>query len=160
VADVLPVALGHLDDFWTDFDELPATLLRCSAAALANRERDWVARAAWVVGTLKNLTAEEQDGCVVIERRARVAADFRHRFAKCGEHLVGCLSLRFLSNTQIFGLAGARLMSFCATKRRRSRPSTESAFLLDVNATKRHSRRQCHRSPLAPMEIGQEEAQL
>jgi len=31
---------------------------------------------------------------------------------------VGGLSLRFLSNTQIFGLAGARLMSFCATKQR------------------------------------------
>ena len=43
VADVLPVALGHLDDFGTDFDELTATLLRCPAAALANRERDLVA---------------------------------------------------------------------------------------------------------------------
>jgi len=43
VADVLPVALRHLDDFGTDFDELPAALLRCPAAALANRERDLVA---------------------------------------------------------------------------------------------------------------------
>jgi len=36
VADVLPITLGHLDDFGTDFDELTATLLRRPAAALAN----------------------------------------------------------------------------------------------------------------------------
>src|SRR6187399_2849878 len=46
VSDVLPVALRHLDDFWTDFDGLAATLLRRAAAALTNRERDLVARAA------------------------------------------------------------------------------------------------------------------
>src|SRR6185295_11814030 len=73
---------------------------------------------------------------------------------------VGGLSLRVLSNTHIFGLAGARLLSFCTAKRRRSRPSTESAFLLNVSPTKWHSQRQCHRSPLAPMEIGQENSHL
>jgi hypothetical protein len=87
VTDVLPVALRHLHDFWPDFDELTATLLRCPAAALANGERDLVARAARILGALENLTAEEQDGRVVIERLARVAADFCHRFAKRGEDL-------------------------------------------------------------------------
>jgi len=40
VADLLPVALGHLEDFGTDFDELAATLLLSQAAGLANRECD------------------------------------------------------------------------------------------------------------------------
>ena len=43
VPDVLSVALRHLDDFGTDLDELPASLLRCPATALANRERDLIA---------------------------------------------------------------------------------------------------------------------
>ena len=87
VPDVLPVALGHLDDFGADFDELTATLLRRPPAALANRERDLVAGAARVLGAPQSLTAEEQDGCVVIESLARIAANFRHRFPKGGEDL-------------------------------------------------------------------------
>ena len=43
VSNELPVALGHLDDFGTDLDELTPTLLRCPAAALANRDCDLVA---------------------------------------------------------------------------------------------------------------------
>jgi hypothetical protein len=87
VPDVLSVTLGHFEDFRTDFEALPATLLRCPAAALANRERDLVARTARVLGAPEGLTAEQQDGCVVIERLAGVAADFRHRLAKNGEDL-------------------------------------------------------------------------
>jgi len=87
VADVLPIALSHLDDFGADFDELTATLLRRPPAALANRERDLVAGAARVLGAPQSLTAEEQDGCVVIESLARIAANFRHRFPKGGEDL-------------------------------------------------------------------------
>jgi hypothetical protein len=59
VPDVLPVALGHLEYFGTDFDELTATLLLRPTAGLANRERDLIARAAWVLGALENLTAEQ-----------------------------------------------------------------------------------------------------
>jgi len=87
VSDVLTVAFGHLEDFGTDFDELAAPLLCGPAAALANRERDLVARTAWVLGTLENLAAEEQGGCVLIERLARVATNFRHRVAKHSENL-------------------------------------------------------------------------
>ena len=54
VPDVLPVAFGHLDDLGTDFEGLTATLLRCPSAALANRECDWVARAARVLGALQS----------------------------------------------------------------------------------------------------------
>lgn len=42
------------------------------------------------------------------------------------------VSLRFLSNTQILGLACARVTSFHATKRRQSRPGVESAPLLNL----------------------------
>jgi hypothetical protein len=87
VPDVLPVALSHLQDFGPDLDELTTTLLLRPAAALANREHDLVARAAGVLGTLESLTAKQQDGCVVVERLARVAANLRHRFAKSGEGL-------------------------------------------------------------------------
>jgi len=84
---VLRVALRHLEDFGTDVDELAAALLLSPAAALANRARDLVARAARVLRALESLTAKEQDGGVVIERLARVAADFCHRFAKRCEAL-------------------------------------------------------------------------
>jgi hypothetical protein len=43
VPDVLRVALGHVEDFGSDLDELTAPLLRGPAAALANGERDLVA---------------------------------------------------------------------------------------------------------------------
>jgi len=82
VPNALPVALRHRDDAGSDVEGLTATLLLRSTAALANRERDLVARAARILRTLEGLTAEEQDGRVVIERLARVATDFRHRFAK------------------------------------------------------------------------------
>ena len=83
--DVLRVALGHLENFGSDLDELTAALLLHSATALANRESDLVARTARVPAALERLAAEEQDGCVVVERLARVAADFCHRFAKSSE---------------------------------------------------------------------------
>src|SRR6185369_17817584 len=66
-------------------------LLLWSTTALANGERNLVARAAWVLGTLERLTAEQQDGCVIIEGLARVATDFRHRFAEGREDLAGKL---------------------------------------------------------------------
>jgi hypothetical protein len=87
VPNVLPVALRHLDDFRTHVDELTSSLLLPPAAALANRERNLVARAPRVLRALESLTAEKQDGCVVIERLARVATDFRHCFAKGRKHL-------------------------------------------------------------------------
>jgi len=40
--------------------------------------------------------------------------------------------LSYLSNTQIFGLAGARMASFHAAKRRRSRSSARSESLLTL----------------------------
>ena len=66
--DVLSVALRHLDDFGTDLDELPASLLRGPATALANRERDLVARAPRVPIPRKGLPTEQQKSCVVVER--------------------------------------------------------------------------------------------
>src|SRR6185295_14233032 len=63
----------HLDDFGTDVDELTATLLLCSTTALANGERDLVARSARILGALEHLTAKKQDGRIVIER-----LDFPH----------------------------------------------------------------------------------
>jgi len=68
VPDVLSVALRHLDDFGTDLDELPASLLRGPATALANRERDLVARAPRVPIPRKGLPTEQQKSCVVVER--------------------------------------------------------------------------------------------
>jgi hypothetical protein len=109
VPDVLPVALGHFDGFWPDFDELTATLLRCPAAALANRERDLVARAARVLGAFEGLTAEEQDGCVVIERLARVAADFRHRFAKGREDVARELEAEHVALMELSSALGIPL---------------------------------------------------
>src|SRR6187399_1009576 len=83
--DVLRVALGHLENVGSDLDELTAALLLHSAAALANRESDLVARTARVPAALERLATEEQDGCVVVERLARITAHFPHRFAKGGE---------------------------------------------------------------------------
>src|SRR6187399_794520 len=76
VSDVLPVALRQLDDFGTDLDGFAATLLRRPAAALANRERDLIARAPRVPVPLEGLAAEEQHGCLLIDSLPRVPADF------------------------------------------------------------------------------------
>src|SRR6185369_11002898 len=69
--DALPVALGHLEDFGTDLDELTAPLLPSSAAALANRQRDLVARETRVLRAPESLTAEKQHGVVVVQRLPR-----------------------------------------------------------------------------------------
>src|SRR6185295_9397945 len=53
-------------------------------APLANRQGDLVARPARVLRPFEGDSGEKQDGLVVIERLARVATDFRHRFAKRG----------------------------------------------------------------------------
>ncbi|HWP07590.1 MAG TPA: hypothetical protein VNN72_17690, partial [Polyangiaceae bacterium] len=57
VSEVLPVALRHLDDFGTDLDGFAAPLLRRPAAALANRERDLIARAPRFPVPVEGLTA-------------------------------------------------------------------------------------------------------
>src|SRR5262249_52192468 len=80
-----------------DLDELTATFLRCPAAAVANRDCDLVARATRILRALKGLTAEQQHGCVVIERPTRIATDFRHRFPKRGEHLPRELEAKHLA---------------------------------------------------------------
>ena len=67
VSDVLPVALRQLDDFGTDLDGLAATLLPRPAAALANLERDLIARPPRVPIALEGLTAEEQDSCLFVD---------------------------------------------------------------------------------------------
>jgi hypothetical protein len=87
VPDVLSIALRHLDDFGTDFDELPAPLLRGTTAALANRERDLVARAPGVPVAVEGLPAKQQEGCVFVERLARIPTNLRHRFAEGRENV-------------------------------------------------------------------------
>jgi len=59
VSDVLSVTLGHREDFGADFDELAATLLRGPTAVLANRERNLVARPAWILGALEDLARKK-----------------------------------------------------------------------------------------------------
>ena len=86
-ADVLRVALRHLDDFGTDFDGLAPTFLRGPAAALANGERNLIAGTPRIPRVREGLTAKEQHGFVVVERPARITTDLRHRFAKRREHL-------------------------------------------------------------------------
>jgi hypothetical protein len=97
VSDVLAVALRHLDDFRTDVDGLAATLLRCPVAALTNRERYLVARAPRIPRARECLTAEKQDGCLLVDRLARVAAHFRQRFAKGREDLARQLELEHVA---------------------------------------------------------------
>jgi hypothetical protein len=89
VADMLPVALGHFDDFRGDSDELAATLLHAVPAALAHRERYLIARASSVPRALEHLAAKEQDGGILVERFAGVTPDLRHCFTKGREHLAG-----------------------------------------------------------------------
>jgi hypothetical protein len=87
VPNVLSVALHHLEDFGSDLDELTATLLRSPAAALAHRESDLVARAPGFPIAVEGLPAEQQEGCVFVERLACIPTDFRHRFAEGREDL-------------------------------------------------------------------------
>jgi hypothetical protein len=60
VPDMLPVALGHFDDFGRDSDELAATLLHAAAATLANREGHLVAGTSSVPRAFEHLATKEQ----------------------------------------------------------------------------------------------------
>src|SRR5690348_15368798 len=83
----LPVALRHLYDLRRDIEMLTPTLLRSMPTALANGERHLIARAPLVSRSFEDVTAEQQHGCIVVERVPGVVPHLRHRLAKRREHL-------------------------------------------------------------------------
>ena len=58
-ANLLHIALGHLDDLGADFDELTAALLESTAAMLADRHRNLVARASFVPGPAEQVPCHQ-----------------------------------------------------------------------------------------------------
>src|SRR5437868_6721780 len=84
---MLPVALGHFDDFRSDSNELATTVLHAVPAALAHRQGYLIARASSVPRSFEYLAAKEQNSGILVERFAGVAPDFRHSFAKGCERL-------------------------------------------------------------------------
>ncbi|HEY3500729.1 MAG TPA: hypothetical protein VGK73_38825, partial [Polyangiaceae bacterium] len=89
--DVLSVASSHGGDFRVDINELPAPVLLCRAAALANRERYLVARTPFVAGSSENVPRQEEQRGIVIESLARFPPHLPERFPERREHFAGHL---------------------------------------------------------------------
>jgi len=79
---VLRITLGHLGDLGTNFHQLAAPLLPPAATRLANRKRQLVARPTLFGWTSENLTRQQQEGRVIVERRAGISTQLRHCLTK------------------------------------------------------------------------------
>ena len=71
--EVLSVAVGHGHDLHADRYELAARVLSGPVAVRTDRERDLIARAAVVTGTLQDVTRHQEERGVVVEPGAAAA---------------------------------------------------------------------------------------
>src|SRR5262249_15623008 len=84
----LRVTTGHFHHLWAHLDLFAPALLPTAPAALAQGKHRLVARSPLVASPDEDLARQEEERCVVIERRAGIPANLRHRLAK-GRHRVG-----------------------------------------------------------------------
>jgi hypothetical protein len=70
---MLRIALRHLDDLGTHFDELAACLLPTATARFADRQGYLIRSSSFISWTSENLARQKQQRRVVVERRAGIA---------------------------------------------------------------------------------------
>jgi hypothetical protein len=68
VADMLRITLRHLDHIGRHFDELPSCLLLPAPTFVAHRERDLVRSPPFVPRAAEDLTRQEQNRSIIVER--------------------------------------------------------------------------------------------
>jgi hypothetical protein len=83
-------------------------LLAGFLAVETDRKRDLIAGPTLIAWASEHGSGHQEQRCVIVERRAGIAAQFGHGFAKCREDIAGDLEAQNMTLDSLFsGVAGA-----------------------------------------------------